>query len=117
MRVWEVLHTVATGLAASGDVAGAARLVGAIGDRRLTFVPESERQQLQSLLEASLGDDERARHERAGRELDLGRAVAEALERIERARHVVEPRLDPGRRPDDPHRAPARRGSTGRPEA
>ena len=33
-RVWDVLHTVATGLAASGDVAGAARLVG--GDRRPT---------------------------------------------------------------------------------
>ena len=82
-RVWDVLHTVATGLAASGDVAGAARLVGAIGDRQLTFVPESEQQQLQSLLEANLGDVERARHERAGRELDLGRAVAEALERIE----------------------------------
>ena len=83
MRVWDVLHTVATGLAASGDVAGAARLVGAIGDRHLTFVPDRERQQLQSLLEAGLGDAERARHERAGRELDLGRAVAEALERIE----------------------------------
>ncbi len=96
MRVWDVLHTVATGLAASGDVVGAARLVGAIGDRRLTFVPESEEQQLQSLLEASLGDEERARHERAGRELDLGRAVAEALERIEVLATSPSPRRDPG---------------------
>ena len=82
-RVWDVLHTIATGLAASGDVAAAARLAAAIGDRRLTFVSDAERIQLRSLIEAGLSDEDRARHERAGRELDAGAAVAEALQRIE----------------------------------
>ena len=67
--------------AAMSQVPPASSAPSATGASR--FVPDWERQQLQSLLEASLGDAERAGHERAGRELDLGRAVAEALERIE----------------------------------
>jgi predicted ATPase/class 3 adenylate cyclase/DNA-binding CsgD family transcriptional regulator len=82
-RVWDVLHSIATGLAVSGDVAAAARLLAAIGGRRLTFVPEPERLQLRSLIEKGLSDEDRARHDRAGRELDAGAAVAEALQRIE----------------------------------
>ena len=82
-RVWDVLHSIATGLAVCGDVAAAARLLAAIGDRRLTFVPETERRQLRSLIEAGLIDEDRARHDRAGRELDAGAAVAEALQRVE----------------------------------
>jgi predicted ATPase/class 3 adenylate cyclase/DNA-binding CsgD family transcriptional regulator len=82
-RVWDVLHSIATGLAVSGDLAPAARLLAAIGGRRLTFVPEPERLQLRSLIEEGLSDEHRARHDRAGRELDAGAAVAEALQRIE----------------------------------
>jgi predicted ATPase/class 3 adenylate cyclase/DNA-binding CsgD family transcriptional regulator len=82
-RVWDVLHSIATGLAVGGDVAAAARLRAAIGGRRLTFVPEPERLQLRSLIEEGLGDQDRARLDRAGWELDAGAAVAEAIERIE----------------------------------
>jgi predicted ATPase/class 3 adenylate cyclase/DNA-binding CsgD family transcriptional regulator len=82
-RVWDVLHSIATGLAVSDDVGAAARLLAAIGGRRLTFVPELERLQLRSLIEKGLSDEDRARHDRAGRELDAGAAVAEALQRIE----------------------------------
>ena len=40
-RVWDVLHSIATGLAVCGDVAAAARLLAAIGDRRLTLRPRT----------------------------------------------------------------------------
>ena len=82
-RVWGVLHSLATGLAASGDLTAAARLAAAIGDRPLTFVSDAERVQLRSLVDAGLSDEDGARHERAGRELDAGAAVTEALQRIE----------------------------------
>jgi DNA-binding CsgD family transcriptional regulator len=82
-RVWGVLHSIANGLAASGDLTAATRLAAAIGDRHLQFVSEAERVQLRSLLKTGLSDEDRARHERAGQELDAGAAVAEALRRIE----------------------------------
>jgi non-specific serine/threonine protein kinase len=82
-RIWGVLHSLATGLAATGDLTAAARLAAAIGDRHLTFISNAERVQLRSLLTAGLSDEDRARHERAGRKLDAGAAVAEALQRID----------------------------------
>jgi DNA-binding CsgD family transcriptional regulator len=92
-RVWSVLLSIATGLAAVDDLATATRLLGAIDDRRLPFtsprrsggleVTEVERRLLGSLIEAGLSAEDRARHLRAGRALDAGAVVAEALERIE----------------------------------
>jgi predicted ATPase/class 3 adenylate cyclase/DNA-binding CsgD family transcriptional regulator len=82
-RVWAVLHSMALGFVALGDVETAARLAGAIGDRHLPFVSDRRRALLRSQLNASLDDAARARHETAGRALDTGTAVAEALDRIE----------------------------------
>jgi predicted ATPase/class 3 adenylate cyclase/DNA-binding CsgD family transcriptional regulator len=82
-RVWAVLHSMAIGLVALGEVETAARLAGAIGDRHLPFVSDRLRALLRAQLEASLDGAARARHEDAGRALDAGTAVAEAVERIE----------------------------------
>jgi predicted ATPase/class 3 adenylate cyclase len=82
-RVWDVVHTMATGLAATGDVATAVRLRASIGDRRLSFVPRSEKRHLGALIDAGLHDDARTRLERAGKELDAGAAVSEAIAAIE----------------------------------
>ncbi|MGH3480258.1 MAG: response regulator transcription factor, partial [Nocardioidaceae bacterium] len=68
---------------ALGDAETAARLAGAIGDHHLPFVTDRQRVLLRSELHESLDDAARARHETAGRALDAGAAVAEALERIE----------------------------------
>jgi hypothetical protein len=81
-RVWDVLHTVATGLAVAGEVTIAARIRAAIGERHLSFVARPEQQRLRSLVETGLGEDDRARQERAGRGLDAGAAVTEALSAI-----------------------------------
>jgi predicted ATPase/class 3 adenylate cyclase/DNA-binding CsgD family transcriptional regulator len=82
-RVWSVLHSMAIGFVALGEVETAARLAGAIGDRHLPFVSDRLRALLRSQLDESLDGAARARHETAGRALDAGAAVAEALERIE----------------------------------
>jgi DNA-binding NarL/FixJ family response regulator len=82
-RVWAVLHSMAIGLVALGEVETAARLAGAIGDRHLPFVSDRLRALLRAQLDASLDGAARARHEDAGRALDAGTAVAEAVERIE----------------------------------
>jgi predicted ATPase/class 3 adenylate cyclase/DNA-binding NarL/FixJ family response regulator len=82
-RVWSVLHSMAIGFVAVGDVETAARLAGAIGDRRLAFVSDRRRARLRSQLDESVDAAARARSETAGRALDAGAAVAEALERIE----------------------------------
>ena len=82
-RVWAVLHSMAIGLVALGEVETAARLAGAIGDRHLPFVSDRLRALLRAQLDASLNGAARARHEDAGRALDAGTAVAEAVERIE----------------------------------
>lgn len=81
-RVWDVLHSIATGLAVSGHLDAAARLRGAVGDRYLSVVPGAERAQLTTLLEA-LSPHERRRHESDGALLDAGAAVTLAFERIE----------------------------------
>ena len=82
-RVWSVLHSMALGFVALGDVETAARLAGAVGDRHLPFVSDRRRALLRSRLDESLAGAARARHETAGSALDAGTAVAEALERIE----------------------------------
>ena len=82
-RVWSVLHSMAIGFVAIGDVETAARLAGAIGDRHLPFVSDRRRALLRSRLDQSLDAAARARYENAGSELDVGAAVAEALGRIE----------------------------------
>jgi predicted ATPase/DNA-binding CsgD family transcriptional regulator len=82
-RVWSVLHSMAIGFVALGEVETAARLAGAIGDRHLPLVSDRRRALLQSQLDASLHRTARARHETAGSALDAGTTVAEALERIE----------------------------------
>ena len=82
-RVWSVLHSMALGFVAFGDVETAARLAGAVGDRHLPFVSDRQRALLRSRLDESVSDAARARHETAGRALDAGTAVAEAIERIE----------------------------------
>jgi integrase/recombinase XerD len=82
-RVWSVLHSMAIGFVALGDVETAARLAGAIGDRRLPFVSDRRQALLRSQLDASVDGVARARHETAGGALDAGAAVAEALERID----------------------------------
>jgi DNA-binding NarL/FixJ family response regulator len=74
---------MAIGLVALGEVETAARLAGAIGDRHLPFVSDRLRALLRAQLDASLDGAARARHEDAGRALDAGTAVAEAVERIE----------------------------------
>jgi predicted ATPase/class 3 adenylate cyclase/DNA-binding CsgD family transcriptional regulator len=92
LRVWTVLHSIATGLAAVGDLTTAARLLGAIGDRLVPFMASSfgphqdlqlERRMLTSLLESGLSTEDRQHHQRAGSALDAGATVAEALQRIE----------------------------------
>jgi non-specific serine/threonine protein kinase len=91
IRVWSVLHSIAAGLAAVGDLATAARLDGAIDDRLLTFMSQRgpsddiqlERALLTSHLDAGLSVEDRQRHHRSGRGLDAGAAVGEALQRIE----------------------------------
>ena len=93
-RVWDVLHTIATGLAAAGDAATAARLRGAVGAHRLNFVSDAERSMLQSLLDASVSADELARYERAGQQLDAGAAVDHALEAIETLAVVTPPEAE-----------------------
>jgi len=82
-RVWSVLHSMALGFVALGDVETAARLAGAVGDRHLPFMSDRQRALLRSRLDESLAGAARARHETAGSALDAGTAVAEALERIE----------------------------------
>jgi predicted ATPase/class 3 adenylate cyclase/DNA-binding CsgD family transcriptional regulator len=82
-RVWSVLHSMAIGFVALGEVETAARLAGAIGDRPLPFVSDRLRALLRSQLDESLDGAARARHQTAGSALDAGAAVAEALERIE----------------------------------
>jgi predicted ATPase/class 3 adenylate cyclase/DNA-binding NarL/FixJ family response regulator len=82
-RVWSVLHSMALGFVALGDVETAARLAGAIGDRHLPFVSHRQRALLRSQLNESLDAAARARYQTTGSELDAGAAVAEALERIE----------------------------------
>jgi predicted ATPase/class 3 adenylate cyclase/DNA-binding NarL/FixJ family response regulator len=82
-RVWTVLHSMAIGFVALGEIETAARLAGAIGDHHLPFVSDRRRARLRSQLDASLDGAARARHETAGSVLDAGTAVAEALERIE----------------------------------
>jgi DNA-binding CsgD family transcriptional regulator len=82
-RVWSVLHSMALGFVALGDVETAGHLAGAIGDRRLPFVSDRQRALLRSQLDESLDAAARARHETAGSALDAGAAAAQALERIE----------------------------------
>jgi DNA-binding CsgD family transcriptional regulator len=82
-RVWSVLHSMAIGFVALGEVETAARLAGAIGDRHLPLVSDRLRALLRSQLDERLDGVARARHEAAGRALDAGTAVAEAVERIE----------------------------------
>ena len=82
-RVWTVLHAMAVGFGVVGDFEAAARLVGAIGDRSVPFVGRTRRAMLDTLLDARDDATARACHEAAGRELDAGAAVAEALTRIE----------------------------------
>jgi predicted ATPase/class 3 adenylate cyclase/DNA-binding CsgD family transcriptional regulator len=82
-RVWSVLHSMAIGFVALGEVETAARLAGAIGDHHLPFVTDRQRALLRSQLHESLDGAARARHETAGRALDAGAAVAEALERVD----------------------------------
>ena len=79
-RVWTVLHSMAIGFVALGEVETAARLAGAIGDRHLPFVSDRQRALLRSQLDELLDGAVRAR---GGSALDAGTAVAEALERIE----------------------------------
>jgi predicted ATPase/class 3 adenylate cyclase/DNA-binding CsgD family transcriptional regulator len=82
-RVWSVLHSMAFGFVVLGDVETAARLAGAIGDRHIPFVSDRRRALLRSQLDESLDGAACARHVTAGRALDAGAAVAEALDRIE----------------------------------
>ena len=82
-RVWTVLHEIAVGFAVLGDFEEAARLAGAIGDRRLPFLSRRRRAVLTALLDGCEDAAARERYEAAGRELDAGTAVAEALTRIE----------------------------------
>ena len=82
-RVWSVLHSMAIGFVALGDVETAARLAGAIGGRQLPFVNDRLRTRLDSQLDERVDEAARARNETAGRALDAGTAVAEALDRIE----------------------------------
>jgi non-specific serine/threonine protein kinase len=82
-RVWSVLHSMAIGFVALGEVETAARLAGAIGERHLPFVSDRLRALLRSQLDESVDGATRARYETAGRALDAGTAVAAALERIE----------------------------------
>ena len=82
-RVWAVLQSMATGFAVAGELDMAARLAGAIGDHQLPFVTRKRRALLRSLLEDAMDEGARSRHEAAGRGLDAGAAVAEALARIE----------------------------------
>ena len=84
-RVWDVLHSIATGLADAGDPVSAARLAGAIQGRDLAT--PAERRRLRSLMEEALGQNDLTRHETAGHALDAGGAVAEALERIDALTH------------------------------
>jgi DNA-binding CsgD family transcriptional regulator len=74
---------MAIGFVALGEVETAARLAGAIGDRHLPLVSDRLRALLRSQLDERLDGVARARHEAAGRALDAGTAVAEAVERIE----------------------------------
>jgi hypothetical protein len=83
MRVWTVLHGIATGFASLGEPEFAARLAGAIGGHPLPFVPGHRLDTLERLLSSHLDTTERARYEAAGAGLDAGTAVTEALERIE----------------------------------
>ena len=103
-RVWTVLHEIAVGFAVLGDFDEAARLAGAIGDRRLPFLSRRRRAMLTALLDGCDDAAARARHEAAGRELDAGTAVAEALTRIEtlstRSGRDRTARSPAGRRPD-----------------
>jgi non-specific serine/threonine protein kinase len=74
---------MAIGFVALGDVETAARLAGAIGGRQLPFVNDRLRTRLDSQLDERVDEAARARNETAGRALDAGTAVAEALDRIE----------------------------------
>ncbi len=81
-RVWDVLQSIATGLAHAGDAIGSAMLLGGIGGRSLPFAG-ANRQLLLALLDSTLGTAARQRHERDGRRLDLGALVADANARIQ----------------------------------
>jgi non-specific serine/threonine protein kinase len=88
-RVWDVLRSIATGLAAAGDAVGAARLMGAIGERGMTFTTAGPVDDTNARIDAAIAATDRQRHAREGRRLGLGAVVAEALERVDgRARLV-----------------------------
>lgn len=82
-RVWDVLHTIAVGLALSDRAPSAARLRGSIGDRHLSAVPASEQRWLEELLSSNLPEADRRREARRGEALDAGAAVAIALAEID----------------------------------
>jgi DNA-binding CsgD family transcriptional regulator len=90
-RVWDVLQSVADGLALAGDAVGAARLGGAIGAHRTAFATAVRPEETRARVDATLGSQARRRHERDGRAAGLGAIVAEAVERIEAAARRVDP--------------------------
>ena len=83
VRAWDVLRSIATGLAAAGDPVGAARILGALGDRRAVFSTAGTVAATEARIVVALPDDVRRRHERAGERLGLGAVVAEAVERMD----------------------------------
>jgi hypothetical protein len=83
-RVWAVLHSMATGLAATGDVETATRLHHAIGERHLALISTRQRERLTALLDAGINDPDRERRVADAEPLDAGDAVELALNAIER---------------------------------
>jgi predicted ATPase/DNA-binding CsgD family transcriptional regulator len=83
VRVWDTVHSIAAGLAIGGDLVGAARMIGALGQRRVPFATAGRRRDVDARIASMLSPAERRRHEREGRALDVGSVVAEAVDRIE----------------------------------
>jgi predicted ATPase/class 3 adenylate cyclase/DNA-binding CsgD family transcriptional regulator len=82
-RVWTILHAMAIGFAALGEVEVSARLAGAVGDRPLPFTTPRRRAELDRMLDECTDTQTRARHEAEGAGLDAGTLLVDALERID----------------------------------
>jgi DNA-binding CsgD family transcriptional regulator len=91
VRVWDVLHSIALGLARLGDLHAAAQLRGAVGDRHIDRSLRTS--DLDAILERELDSRQREQQLGAGRQLDLDALVALGLERIDAAAFAGETRV------------------------
>jgi hypothetical protein len=83
-RVWAVLHSIAAGLAATGEAEVATRLHDAIGERHLALISTRQRERLTALLDAAIEDADRERPVADAERLDAGAAVELALNAVDR---------------------------------